>query len=134
MFVGVLTVVILLAWFSISPKKSGPRSFRFLIPEGYSGWVRVEFEAAGAPPLPSEGGQTVLKIPATGVLRTSSPERYGWARDSYYFYSDGGSRPLPDSGPGRLIWSKINGEASALPANGNMRSSSWVRSSSTRTR
>ena len=27
----------------------------FLIPEGYVGWIRVDFEVPGAPPLPVEG-------------------------------------------------------------------------------
>ena len=53
--------------------------------------MRVEFEVSGAPALLSEAGQTVLKIPATGVLRTSSPEQYGWAKDRYYYYFNAGS-------------------------------------------
>ena len=108
-------VIGLVAWFTLSSRDMSSRSLRFLIPEGYSGWVRVEFEVSGAPPLLSDAGQTVLKIPATGVLRTSSPEQYGWAEDYYYFYSSTGSRPLPDSGAGKLIWGKINGEASGSP-------------------
>jgi len=112
MSLATLALVIgLVAWFTVSSRNTSSRSLRFLIPEGYSGWVRVEFEVPGAPPLLSEAGQTMLKIPATGVLRTSSAEQYGWARDYYYFYSSTGSRPLPDSGAGRLIWGKINGEA-----------------------
>jgi len=120
-FVGIATVVIVIgmvAWLSISARNASRRSLRFLIPEGYSGWVRVEFEISGAPALTSEGGQTVVKIPPTGRLMTSSPEQYGWARDSYYFYSSpglssssAGLRLILDSGPERLIWGKINGEA-----------------------
>lgn len=113
LIIGALTfVLVVVAWFGATPRSASPRSVRFLIPEGYSGWVRVEFEVSGAPQLSSEAGQTVLKIPSDGVLRTSAPERYGWALDSYYFYSDAGLRPIPDSGPGRLIWGKINGEGS----------------------
>lgn len=99
-------------WFTINNRSSTPRSLQFLIPEGYSGWVRVEFEIPGAPPLPEQAGQTVVKIPSTGSLQTSSPEKYGWAKDSYAFYSGGSVRPIPDSGAGRLIWGKINGETS----------------------
>jgi hypothetical protein len=47
-------------------------------------------------------------------LKTSSPEQYGWARDAYAFYSSAGRRPIPDSGADRLIWGKINGEASGV--------------------
>jgi hypothetical protein len=82
-----------------------------LIPEAYSGWVRVEFEVAGAPALPVEDGQLLLRVPSTGLLETSSPEEYGWVKDNYAFYSNGGLRPIPKSGPSRLIWGKINGEA-----------------------
>ncbi len=113
---GVLTIALLTGfawWLRISVQNSTHRSSRFLIPQGYKGWVRVEFEVQGAPPLPMESGQYVLKIPSNGVLRTSSAEQYGWANDHYYYYSAQGVRALPDSGPAELIWGKINGEESA---------------------
>jgi len=88
------------------------RSSRFLIPDGYTGWIRIEFEVQGAPPLPMDAGQYVLRIPSDGILRTSSAEQYGFAKDHYYYYSTQGARPLPDSGPAVLIWGKINGEES----------------------
>ncbi len=88
------------------------RSSRFLIPDGYTGWIRVEFEVQGAPPLPMEGCQYVLRIPSGGILRTSSAEQYGFAKDHYYYDSAQGVRSLPDSGPAVLIWGKINGEES----------------------
>jgi hypothetical protein len=109
--IGMLILVIGLgAWFSTNSRNSPPRSFRFLIPEGYRGWARVEFEISGAPALPTERGQTVIKIPPSGFLTTSSPEQYGWARDTYVFYSSSGVQSIPDSGPARFIWGKINGE------------------------
>jgi hypothetical protein len=113
--VGLTTLALVIglgAWFGISARSSTRRSLRFLLPEGYAGWVRVEFEVQGAPPFLVEAGQAVLKIPPSGSLRTSSPEPYGWTTDYYYFYSGSGLRPVPDSGPGRLIWGKISGEAS----------------------
>jgi hypothetical protein len=115
LFVGALTLVLLTGlglWLGMSIRNSTHRSSRFLIPEGYTGWIRIEFEVQGAPPLPMEGGQYVLKIPSDGVLRTSSTEQYGWAKDQYYYYSAQGVRTLQDSGPAELIWGKINGEAS----------------------
>src|SRR6266550_392674 len=36
--------------------------YRFLIPEGYVGWVRVDFDVATAPPLPLEEGYRILKF------------------------------------------------------------------------
>jgi hypothetical protein len=115
-FVSALTVVLLISfvwWLRIGAQNSTHRSSRFLIPEGYTGWVRIEFEVQDAPPLPMEGAQYVLKIPSGGVLRTSSAEQYGWATDHYYYYSAQGVHALPDSGPAELIWGKINGEESA---------------------
>lgn len=115
LFVGAFTLASLAGlalWLGMSARNSTHRSSRFLIPEGYTGWVRIEFEVQDAPPLPVEGAQYVLKIPSDGVLRTSSAEQYGWAQDYYYYYSAQGVRALPDSGPAELIWGKINGEAS----------------------
>jgi hypothetical protein len=112
-FFGIAMLILMIGlgvWFSTNGRNSAPRSFRFLIPEDYRGWVRVEFEIPGTPALPTERGQTVIKIPPSGILRTSSPEQYGWARDTYALYSSAGLRPIPDSGPARLIWGKINGE------------------------
>jgi hypothetical protein len=82
-----------------------------LIPENYTGWVRIEFDVQGAPPLAKEGGEYVITIPADGILRTSSPEQYGWAHDRYYYYSGQAMHSLSDSGEGALIWGKLNGEA-----------------------
>jgi len=85
-FIGLATAVLLLgvvARFSLSVQTSAPRSVRFLIPEAYNGWVRVEFEVVGAPALPVEGGQLVLRIPPSGLLETSSAEQYGWVKENY---------------------------------------------------
>jgi hypothetical protein len=119
MFVGFAMLILVIGLgvrFSTNGRNSAPRSFRFLIPEGYRGWVHVEFEIPGVPPLPTEGGQNIIKIPSSGILRTSSPEQYGWARDTYVFYSDvhanADEPPIPDLGPARLVWGKINGEES----------------------
>jgi hypothetical protein len=106
-----ICVVSIGAWFALSVRHTVRRSSRFLIPEGYTGWVRIEFEVQGAPLLPVDGGQYVLTLGADGSLKTSSLEQYGWANDSYYFYSSAGTRSISDAGPDCLIWGKINGEA-----------------------
>jgi hypothetical protein len=113
--IGVLTFVLLAGlalWLNVSARNSSRPASRFLIPEGYTGWIRIEFEVQGAPPLPMEAGEYILKIPPDGVLRTSSAEQYGWARDHYYYYSAQGTRPLSDSGSAALIWGKIHGQGS----------------------
>jgi hypothetical protein len=113
--VGALTLVLVTAlavWLSVSARNSTRPASRFLIPEGYTGWIRIEFEVPEAPPLPMESGQYILKVPPDGILRTSSGQQYGWAKDHYYYYSAQATRPLPNSGSAALIWGRINGEGS----------------------
>lgn len=110
-FVTLICVITIGAWFALSVRHTVRRPSRFLIPEGYTGRVRIEFEVQGAPPLPVDAGQYVFTLGADGSLKTSSLEQYGWANDSYYFYSSAGTRSISDAGPDCLIWGKINGEA-----------------------
>ena len=84
--VGSLSLALLMGaglWMASSSNTSTRRPSRFLIPDGYTGWVRVEFEVPGAASLPIESGQYVIKIPPNGILQTSSLEQYGWAKDRY---------------------------------------------------
>ncbi len=115
--VGICTVALFAVaavWIKVDARSSTPHSARFLLPEGYVGWVRVEFQVSGAPTVPVEEGEYVLQIPPSGVLKTSSAEQYGWAKNRYYYTSKGGVRMLPDTGQdgGIRIWGKINGEES----------------------
>jgi uncharacterized protein DUF6843 len=115
--VGVCTLALFLgaaAWLTLDGRHSTRHSSRFLIPEGYVGWVRVEFQVPGAPPLPVEGTEYLFKFPRSGLLRTSSAEEYGWAKDHYFYYSEKGARILRNtgSGGGGLIWGKVNAEES----------------------
>jgi len=111
---GVATAVPLIAfavWFAMGLHNSQLPTSRILLPDGYVGWVRLEFGVAGAPPVPSEHGRYVFKIPVGGRLSTSSPERFGWSNDEYFYLSPSGLRPLPTRvGNGRMIWGKVNGE------------------------
>ena len=62
--------------------------YRFLIPEGYVGWIRVDFNIKDAPPLPAEGDYLVFKIPPSGYLRTPAKYMCGWPQDYYYYSLD----------------------------------------------
>jgi hypothetical protein len=79
---------------------------RFLIPKAYLGWIKVEY-GRNAPPLEMLNGKYVCRIPASGVLATSSPLEEGWAKDEYLYYSeDGSTEVLQDTnwGGGGMIW------------------------------
>jgi hypothetical protein len=114
--VGLCTVALFAAlgvWPAFGTHNYGRRSARFLIPESYVGWVRVEFQSSGAPLVPVEHGEYVFQIPPSGLLKTSSSEQYGWAKDRYLYDSKNGIRRLPDSGRDQsLIWGKLNGQES----------------------
>lgn len=63
-----------------------------LIPEGYTGWVRVEYGSADAPALSVEYGRYVIRVPHAGILRTSTPFETGFADDRYYYVTANGQR------------------------------------------
>jgi len=79
---------------------------RFLIPTGYSGWVRVDFRQKDAPPLPMEDGRLLLTLTAQGTLQTSSDPQSGHGRDDFFFYSGDRRTPLSNAGvcKGGMVW------------------------------
>lgn len=62
--------------------------YRFLVPEGYVGWIRVDFNAKDAPALPVEGDHLVFRIPESGYLRTPAKYLCGWPHELYYYSGD----------------------------------------------
>jgi hypothetical protein len=90
---------------------------RFLIPKGYIGWIKIEY-GRNAPPLQMSNGKYICRIPAAGLLATSSPLEEGWAKDEYSYYSEEGSTEvLPDTGwgGGGMIWAGSIGVDSTSP-------------------
>lgn len=89
------------------------RPNRYLIPDGYVGWVRVYFNVEGEPALPIEDGHYLFRIPASGVLKTSSAPEFGVGPDEYFYYSDDVRRPLKTSfyGEGGMIWGGHDGSS-----------------------
>jgi hypothetical protein len=79
---------------------------RFLIPGGYSGWVRVDFRQKSAPPLPMEDGRRLLKLNANGELQTSSDPQLGHGRDDFFYYAGNRRTPLSNAGvcKGGMVW------------------------------
>jgi len=68
---------------------------KFLIPDGYVGWLRVEHDVECASPVPVERGTTIFRFTGTNVLETSSPMPEAAAERRYFYYStDGSERDL----------------------------------------
>ncbi|MGA7629137.1 MAG: hypothetical protein WCB11_00130 [Terriglobales bacterium] len=82
------------------------RPERFLIPAGYTGWVRIEFRRKSAPPLPTEDGRLLLKLNEQGTLQTSSDPLPGHGKDDFFYYSGDRRTPLSIAGvcKGGMIW------------------------------
>jgi len=79
---------------------------RFLIPTGYSGWVRVDFRQKDAPPLPMEDGRRLLKLNEQGALQTSSDPHPGHGRHDFFYYAGDRRTPLSNAGvcKGGMVW------------------------------
>lgn len=108
--------------------QQGRHPCRYLIPEGYVGWVQVDYQIEGAPVLPIEDGYRVYKFPPSGRLQTSSAVEVGTyadllsgLKDEYYYYSPDTQRPLP-AGPNRadggMIWGHGDGQGGSGTASG----------------
>jgi hypothetical protein len=104
------------------------RPSRYLIPEGYDGWIRVNFTVKDAPPLPVEEGYYLFKFPASGLLETSSDLEYGSASDEYYYYSGDSRRKLRATGwgEGGMIWGEYNGSSGNSPERTNVHEGFFV--------
>jgi len=88
------------------------RPSRYLVPEGYIGWVRIDFRVKEAPPLLIEDEHYLFEIPASGRLQTSSDMEYGWASsDDFYYYAGDTRQNLTETtwGGGGAIWGQSNG-------------------------
>jgi len=85
---------------------------RYLIPQGYVGWVRIDFNVNGAPQLRKEADYWNFKFPASGKIQTSSEMEYGTANDEYYYYVGESRSALKETGRGGggMIWGGLNGK------------------------
>jgi hypothetical protein len=79
---------------------------RYLIPDGFKGWVRIDYRQKDAPPLPIEDGRRLLKLNAQGMAVTSSDPPSGHGKDDFLYYSADRQTPLSSAGvcKGGMIW------------------------------
>jgi hypothetical protein len=85
---------------------------KFLIPEGYVGWLRVEYDVECSSPIPVQDGVRIFRFTGASVLETSSPMPEDTAERHYFYYAaDGSERNLAvdyRSGNG-MIWQEHPG-------------------------
>jgi hypothetical protein len=83
----------------------GYATYRYLVPQGYVGWVRVDYKLPGTPPLPTEGGAYAAKIPPSGRLATSSIPEAGSVE--FYSYRGTARQSLNNrapTDPAKVVW------------------------------
>jgi hypothetical protein len=68
------------------------RSEIYLIPKGFTGWVRIEYGVYGAPTLSEEGRRYLVRVPNQGYVRTSTKFEEGWAIDQFLYVDGQGNR------------------------------------------
>lgn len=73
---------------------SKARPEKWIIPENYTGWVRVDYAVAGAPQLPMEGMSYVVRMPQSGRLETSSPYNSSIDNNEYFSSTQHGLQKL----------------------------------------
>lgn len=96
---------------SASCQDTNRRPSRYLIPDGYVGWLRIDFDIEKEPALPVEEGYFLFKFSPSGHIKTSSDIEYGWASDEFYYYSENSRTQLKSTGwgGGGMIWGGSNG-------------------------
>lgn len=66
------------------------RPCHYMVPEGYVGWVQINYDLKDAPPIPIENEAFIFKFPESGLIETSDTLEYGSAKDHFFYYSDKG--------------------------------------------
>ena len=84
----------------------------WLIPDGYVGWLRLDFDVAGAPELPMVDGCRMVYVTPPGRMRTSSSDKeVGQRRNRYYYVTEKGRVPLREVLHGSMadnqIWDDV---------------------------
>ena len=61
-------------------------------PDGFEGWVVIRYDIPGEPAFDREGAKTLVKVPKSGSLSTSSDSANGYGIDEYYLVAADGQR------------------------------------------
>ena len=71
-----------------------PKRERYLIPEGYVGWLCVSYSVTGAAPLQKADGFRLVRFPSSGVVETSTVGIPGKYKDEFWFYGGNALRKV----------------------------------------
>ena len=54
------------------------------VPDDFAGWIRIQYEVAGADVLPRKNGDIQIIVPESGIVQTSEKMEVGWRRDLFF--------------------------------------------------
>ncbi|SFF04977.1 hypothetical protein SAMN04487969_11294 [Paenibacillus algorifonticola] len=100
--VAVLIGIAAVLWFitSLFFTRTSSTNDIYLIPEGFEGDIRVNYNVQGAPALEKDGKYDVIPIRVDGTYDTSKPDmEYGLVTDQYFYVShdhDGRRTPIDE--------------------------------------
>ncbi|MBZ5605795.1 MAG: hypothetical protein LAO79_26140 [Acidobacteriia bacterium] len=75
----------------------------WVIPDGYEGWVKIDYIVRNAPPLPLQNGHRIIQVSLSGYVQTSSELQEGWASDQFQ-YANGTPLHSTSWGEGGKVW------------------------------
>jgi hypothetical protein len=85
--------------------KKARTSHVYEIPQGFTGWVLIEFGRTNCPPITKRDAKLIFQIGKDGRFCTSSAPEFGWAKDAYFYVGKSRTEiPSTVSGRGGLIW------------------------------
>jgi len=73
---------------------SAGRRELWIIPEGYAGWLRLDYGIQEAPPLPLDHGKYVVRMSRSGRMQTSTVNISAIDTNGYYSGDAVGLKPL----------------------------------------
>lgn len=99
----------------------------WLIPDGFVGWLRLDYSVPGAPPLPTESGRYIVRMPRSGQMRTSTANNPSIDQNEYYSDDANGRHPLRFSRQDRRYGVQNVFASGVLAINANRKISLWQR-------
>lgn len=116
--VGVALAVCLLGVLIVVSFPKDRRPDKFLVPQGYIGYLIIEHGVKGAAVTPVVNSHNLYRFSSTGRIKTSTPLDHRWGSDDYYYMTPQGLKHIPDSSqPGQdtasgvMMWDQKSGFA-----------------------
>ncbi|MDR3751217.1 MAG: hypothetical protein P4K94_06990 [Terracidiphilus sp.] len=122
-----ITAMVLVGALSPAAARNKHPHYLFTLPDGFIGWIQVVFNDPQAAELPWNGDGCDMRIPESGVLRTSSLRVHHFAADEFYYRISDADRktkllPVPS---GYVLSGDSDGGFGVMDTGGKGKGYSW---------